>query len=473
VTSFKSPKDHLGNLSAETAATVIEAAADVALIVDSKGVIEDVAIGRIDLAPELAGVARWAGRRFSAIVSEESQPKVEKLLSEAASGAPSQWRQLGHADAQGGEVPVLYCAVQIHKNGRMLVLGRDMRALATLQQRLVEAQMSMERDYSRLRHAETRYRVLFQTSSEPALVLDAATDRVVEANPAAARLFGETSGRMIGRNFPAGLDADSAQALQSLSTAIRAGLNVEATRVRFTDGEEMTVATSMFRQGASAFYMLRFTPANLGSAMSREAPANAQLVEFSRRATDGILIIGGDGRIQSANSAFLQMTQIMTEDQARGELIERWLGRTGVDMNVMIANLRQHGSVTLFATILRGNFGATSEVEISGVSLGGDPQSFGLAIRNVDHRIGEAAQAPRQLPQSVEQLKELIGRVSLKDMVRDTTDMIEKMCIQAALELTGDNRASAAEMLGLSRQSLYVKLRRYGMAEETADAESE
>ena len=29
--------------------------------------------------------------------------------------------------------------------------------------------------------------------------------------------------------------------------------------------------------------------------------------------------------------------------------------------------------------------------------------------------------------------------------------------------LAGNNRASAAEMLGLSRQSLYVKLRRYGI----------
>jgi DNA-binding NtrC family response regulator len=37
------------------------------------------------------------------------------------------------------------------------------------------------------------------------------------------------------------------------------------------------------------------------------------------------------------------------------------------------------------------------------------------------------------------------------------------MCIEAALELTHNNRASAAEMLGLSRQSLYVKLRRFGI----------
>ncbi len=38
--------------------------------------------------------------------------------------------------------------------------------------------------------------------------------------------------------------------------------------------------------------------------------------------------------------------------------------------------------------------------------------------------------------------------------------------------MTSDNRASAAEMLGLSRQSLYVKLRRYGLGDATVDSES-
>jgi len=70
------------------------------------------------------------------------------------------------------------------------------------------------------------------------------------------------------------------------------------------------------------------------------------------------------------------------------------------------------------------------------------------------------------------QLTELVGRVPLKDLVRESTDMIEKLCIEAALEITGDNRASAAEILGLSRQSLYAKLRRYGLGELTpTDAE--
>jgi DNA-binding NtrC family response regulator len=65
----------------------------------------------------------------------------------------------------------------------------------------------------------------------------------------------------------------------------------------------------------------------------------------------------------------------------------------------------------------------------------------------------------------VEQLTELVGRVPLKELVRESSDMIEKLCIEAALELTGDNRASAAEILGLSRQSLYAKLRRYNLGD--------
>ena len=51
----------------------------------------------------------------------------------------------------------------------------------------------------------------------------------------------------------------------------------------------------------------------------------------------------------------------------------------------------------------------------------------------------------------------------MKAIVGETVDTIERMCIEAALELTHNNRASASEMLGLSRQSLYVKLRRFGI----------
>jgi transcriptional regulator PpsR len=105
-------------------------------------------------------------------------------------------------------------------------------------------------------------------------------------------------------------------------------------------------------------------------------------------------------------------------------------------------------------------------VEISAVAVhNGDQPSFGFIIRNVDRRVSADTRGEGALPRSIEHLSELVGRVPLKEVVRESTDMIERLCIEAALELTGDNRASAAELLGLSRQSLYVKLRRYGLSD--------
>jgi DNA-binding NtrC family response regulator len=93
----------------------------------------------------------------------------------------------------------------------------------------------------------------------------------------------------------------------------------------------------------------------------------------------------------------------------------------------------------------------------------GDSECFGFTIRAVGRRLRAAATGLRDVPRSVEQLTELVGRMSLKEIVRESTDLIERLCIEAALAYTSDNRASAAEILGVSRQSLYSKLHRHGL----------
>jgi transcriptional regulator PpsR len=177
-------------------------------------------------------------------------------------------------------------------------------------------------------------------------------------------------------------------------------------------------------------------------------------------------------RVVSANSAFAEMAQLTNPEQANGKALERWLGRPGIDLNVLVAKLRQNETVRMFATVLRGEHGAVTDVEVSAVPLQVEAVvSFGFAIRDVGRRLSPSARSDRELPRSADQLTELIGRVPLKDLVRETSDVIERLCIEAALNLTGNNRASAAELLGLSRQSLYVKLRRFGLADASDDTE--
>jgi transcriptional regulator PpsR len=126
--------------------------------------------------------------------------------------------------------------------------------------------------------------------------------------------------------------------------------------------------------------------------------------------------------------------------------------------------------VKLYATTLRGVLGTALDVEISAVSVMADSKRrYGFSIRDVSARLRPAVNGATVPGRSVQELTELIGRVPLKDLVREAADAIERLCIEAALEITGDNRASAAEMLGLSRQSLYVKLHRFGLGDLGAD----
>ena len=52
---------------------------------------------------------------------------------------------------------------------------------------------------------------LFQVTSEAVLIVDAASHKVMEANPAAAQLLGETVKRLVGRVFPEGFDPGHAR----------------------------------------------------------------------------------------------------------------------------------------------------------------------------------------------------------------------------------------------------------------------
>ena len=441
VKPFSDPRKWLGALDADRAAMVIAAAADLAVVVDQAGVVCDVA--NSNELRQLGTTDRWIGLPLSACVTGDSVSKIESLLQEGRTRGVSGWRQVNHPLPGSDDVPILYSCASLGSDDRMLFLGRDLRPMAMLQQRLLHAQQAMEREYARLRQAETRYRLLFQLCGEGVVICEAASQRIVEVNPAAAEMIGPGQKKLVGRTFPEGFDA--------AVTLAQGGLQV-------------TVHASLFRQDHNAHLLIRITQAAVPSS-PQESPAGHALA-LLEHLPDGFVVTNSQGRIRSANLAFLDLAEVASEEQVRGEELGRWLGRPGVDFPVLMNNMREHGTVRLFASLVRGEYGSSTEVEVSGASTpGGNDQWIGFSIRPVLARPRARSNRSPELPRSLEQLNELIGRVPLKDLVRETTDVIERMCIESALMLTGDNRASAAEMLGLSRQSLYVKLHRYGLGD--------
>jgi len=467
VKAFRAPEQSLGDLTSDVAATLIAAASDVALAIDGEGTILDVAFQRADLPLELKNTDQWTGRSWQATVAGDSQAKIEQLLEEAATRKVSRWREVRYPATRGPDISILYTAIAIGEQRRFVAIGRDVRATAALQQKLIEAQIAIERDYSRMRNVESRYRILFQMSSEPVLIVDAATHRVVEANPAASGLLGESPTQLIGKLFPDALLIEDAAASQSIAFAIGSHGRIEHLRLRLDNAREFILDGIFFRQDASSFFLLRFVPITPAqTALPGQPDLTSRTLQFVDEAPDGFVLTDRDGRLLRANAAFLQLAQIESEKRVHGESIDRWVGKSSVDFGILLSNLRQHRSLKLYSSVVRSEHSSPVDVEISAVALGKpDDPSLGFVIRNVGRRIGGDHASHGEIPRSREQLAELIGRVPLRELVRETTDVIERMCIEAALKLTGDNRATAAELLGLSRQSLYVKLRRLGLAD--------
>jgi transcriptional regulator PpsR len=457
---FSNPDDALSHLDSERAGALIASAADVALVMDRDGIILDKAFSEADLANEIGG--DWIGRRWVTTVSPDSRQKIEDMLGAATPTALARWRQVNHPNGNGADIPVRYRIGRFGPNGRLLAVGRDLRPMAALQQRLAEAQQEMEREYIRIRNAEKRYRLLFQLSSEAVLIVDSNTSKIIEANPAAVTFLGVDPKKLIGQAFESLMAESSRHVSQSFLSATRVAPRVDNVHVQLERDQRSVLLTgSLYRQdGAPHLVILLSRLGEAGGVTSNDA----NILRLIEAIPEAFVVVDTDRHVVTANAAFLDLVQVTNLVQVRGEPVERWIGRQGAEVDVLFSNLHAHGIVRHFSTVARGEFGTVEDVEIvAGSAVGNGVTCHGLAIRSEGWRGGREKLGGRELPRTVEQFTELVGRVPMKNLVRETTDLIERLCIQAALELTRENRRSAAEMLGLSRQAFYVKLRRYGL----------
>ncbi len=444
--------------TADTWRGLVKAAVDLALVVDPAGTIRDVSVG--ESVADVEGWPRLIGKAWPSVVGIDSRAKAHALMNAPGGGRS---REV-NVELEGvGQFPFRFNSVRLDGAQGILMVGRDYRPVAALQQQMVAVQQSAEREYGRLRQGDTRYRLFFHVCAEAVLICELEGLRVLESNPSAAALFEAPPQDLLRVSAAQLLDEESGKALEAMVAAVSAGAKPAELQVKLKDRTNpVTVSVSLFRQAGAPLVLLRLWDTSqrtvTHSASSRRLQA---LIETM---PDSFVVVSEDHRILSANPAFCEMVSQAGERQVTGEPLERWLGRAAVDVKLMFANLKEHGSIKNFATIVRNEVGAPHEAMVTAVAvLDGKIPCYGFAIRLTHARL---FLAPSTLPRSVEQLKELVGRVPLKDIVRESADLIERLCIQAALDVSQDNRASAAQLLGLSRQGLYSKLRRYGMGSD-------
>lgn len=450
-------------MDANSAAKLISATADIALVLDGNGIIEDISWGPGTSYP--SDLKDWIGKPWSETVTVESRKKIDEMFSSSASNEVSEYRQINHPLPDRKDLPIKYLLHKLGNQNKFVAIGHDQSAIAKLQQRLIETQQSVEREYSRLRLAETRYRLLFQIVREPVLIVEGGSHKIREANPVALELLGADEKKIIGRSVLSRFDSSSRSTLEAIFDETTGGGFPTETTATLADGETIVdVNVSSFRQGNGNFLLVRL----LSRQSKRAEHSNdSNLSLLIDKLPDAFVVTDADYNIISANTAFLDIVQLANFEQVRGQPIQRWLGRTEIDYRLLLNSLTERDTVRSFDTAVRGDLGSVEDVEASVVKAKSAGETvLGFSFRTIpSHSINEFATAEAGLEKSVEKLSELVGKVPLKEIVRETTDMIERLCIEAALNLTEDNRASAADILGVSRQSLYVKLRRFGMQE--------
>ncbi len=438
-------------------AAIVKAASDVSLVVDPADVVVEVNHGT-DIPNQVAG---WRGRPLDEIVSDRSRATVRKMLRLARDARPASRFDVGHILANQSELPLRYSAVRLGLNGFVGMFGRDRREEIDLREKLASNRQSLERSAQLQRQADAHYRLLFETASSPMVVVDADTGRIRDANPRAAALFGTTPSALTGKRVSAiAARGDQAEILAMFAGVVAAGMPLSA-QAHAGDGSPIRLDAALFRAGDLKLVMIQIEAIEVGqAARGDQAPGLDALL---RQAPEAILLTDEAGTAVWANEAFLSLSGVPIAAQLVGRTLDALFDWHGTEQEIALNNARRLGSVPAFAATLRGVHGRLADVEMSIVALRGSPGGYGLVLRVVPTEPAPRDKAEGDLARTAEGLVELVGRVPLKDLVRDTTDVIERMCIEAALRLTGNNRAAAARALGLSRQAFYLKLDRFGI----------
>lgn len=436
---------------------------DVTLFLDLAGFIENASVSS---ALSETGVEGWLGRPWVETVRGIGSDKVKRMIDDASRGGVSAFYQVTQLFPSGLELPVEYTTVRLGGDGGLIAVGKTLEAVTQLESRLVATQRAMERDYWKLREVETRYRLLFNASNEAVLLIRAAANfRIVDANPEATRALGlaQTPENVVGRELLPLLGARQREAFREMISRVHEHGKAPGMLVHLgQDPQPWVVRASLVTSEPGPVFLLQLSA--LASAQPvRGRSEQVSIPDLIERVPDGFVVVDFEGVIRRANRAFLDLIEISAEELVVGERLARWLWQPGADVHVLLANVRRDRVVRLFSNTIHGALGTDTEVEISAASNADtEPVYVGVLLRKVSRRL-PAANDTTHLLSALGSMSAQIGSASLRTLVEDSVGLVERHCIKAALELAGGNRTAAAELLGLSRPSLYSKLNRYSL----------
>jgi transcriptional regulator PpsR len=248
---FSDPEAMFEGFSKQDILNLAYCAGDFMLAIDENKIVRDISVNVRDHA----FASQWIGQKWADTVTVDSKAKIEQLLN-GDHQSSNNWRQVNHSH-DGDDIPVNYKVIKPENSHWHIAIGRDLRSISVLQQRLLKTQQSMERDYLHLRQTETRYRLLFDNISYPVLIADADGHVIQQANRACHALMGVAPGALDGKAFSSLVDIEYRDALLSYIASVAVNSAISPLSVRLAGRSGLVkLAASTFRQSGKQYWLV-------------------------------------------------------------------------------------------------------------------------------------------------------------------------------------------------------------------------
>jgi nitrogen-specific signal transduction histidine kinase len=224
--------------------------------------------------------------------------------------------------------------------------------------------------------AELPYDWLFAAASEAVLLVEAATETITAANPAAATVLTTTRSALIGTRLLKAVDPSSVSMLERTLASVRKVGSDQSISLRARrDGGQLDAKISLLRSSDTSYLLVRLRSSR-ASCPAQGHHSTSLVLDFLEEAPVGFLIADGDFRVEYANRTFIAMADGGCLENLRYKSLQRWLDITERDSARLHAQMSQRQAVTVLASRLRSELGALRQVQLRAVAVPDDESPF-------------------------------------------------------------------------------------------------
>ena len=464
------PDKLFAELSGKELSQIARASADISFVLDDLGSIQSIYSDNKYLAKQISD--DLIGKKWLEVVEPDSRTKVQRLLDDANTDTISKFRQINMiGNERNIALPMMCASIKTSSSKKIIVIGRDITEVSRLQQNLVSAQKEISQNYLQISQLEERFRSIFEIGTESIVIVKVDDEYpIVEMNRNAIKQLLLAKNNCIGKSLLSLIPANEIIKVINFLKGAQDTDEPSILKTLFSNGEVIQISATSFINGGIPYLLLNLKPLDL-TKVSNLLEADSLTVRAIENNPYGFVVCTPEGLILKANKAFNKLSATRGEQDLIGTNIRNYLGPERTDFDQMMQSLQGKASSQSCVSSITNATRSIKLVDISAVSVAQPRACIGMIFRQVDSRQNKGARIDKKLVRSSQELSMLVGKVPLKDILAETTDLIEQLCIKAALDLTQDNRVSASEILGLSRQSLYIKLRKYGLVDSSKDIE--